>query len=230
MRPLLVSVAVLSCLPVLLHSQVGGYVVRMGEDTVAVERFERTTNRIDGQIVRRLPQTSILRYALTFTPQGTIATFEQSVLRPDGSAADGAPQRMTFARDSVVRSESRNGQTVTRRSPAPAVTLPSLPSSLLLADLLIGTARNTRTVYTISLEEQQVEPARTDVAFVGTDSAVAVAAGMRTGFRLGEEGHVVRVDAWLNGQRIVGQAVPPMNIGTIASAWAARERGTRVAR
>ncbi len=216
---LLASVA-----PAIAMAQVGGFVTMLGTDTISVERYERTANRIDGQIVRRAPQTSILRYSIVFGADGRVTSYDQAVLRPDGSAApNAAPQRMTFANDSLTRQVTQNGQQVSSTIAAPAGTLPGIAGSILGAELVIATARRTGAAYLMGFAAQQAAPNRQDVRFVGSDSAEIVAAGFRTGYRLGTNGAVRRSDGSLTTQKFIGTAVTGLNIGTIASAWAARD-------
>lgn len=206
------------------QAQTGAYVVQLGKDTVAVERFERFTNRVDGQIVRRSPVTSVLRYSLTLNADGNVATYEQSVLRPDGSAApNAASQRMTFTGDSVLRQVVQNGQTVTLRAAAPAGTLPGIGGSVLFNELVLATAKRLGSVHVIGFSPQQAAPNKQDVRWIGSDSAEIVAAGFRTGFKLAGDGKVLRMDGTLTTQKFIGTPVGSVNIGTIASAWAAKD-------
>lgn len=222
-RHSLLAFALAVC-PVVADGQVGGFVVLLGKDTISVERYERTANRIDGQVVRRSPQTSVLRYAITFNADGSVATYEQSALRPDGSAAPNtAPQRMTFTGDSVLRQVTQNGQAVTLRAAAPRGTLPGIQGSLLGNELAIGTARRLGAAYLIGFAAQQAAPNKQDIRFFGSDSAEVVAAGFRTGFRLDANGRIVRSDGSLTTQKFIGTAATGINVGTVASAWAARD-------
>lgn len=196
----------------------------LGKDTILVERYERSLNRIEGQIVRRSPQTTILRYALTFQADGSIASYEQSVLRPDGSAApNSAPQRMTFTADSVIRTLTQNGQPTTLRSAAPTGTLPTISGSALISELAVATARRHGAAHQIGFGAQQAAPTRMDIRFIGADSAEIVLGGFRTGLKLGASGQVLRSDGSLTTQKFIITPAPTANIGTIASGWAARD-------
>lgn len=211
-------------LPVLAAAQTGGFVTMLGKDTISVERYERSANRIDGQVVRRSPQTTVLRYSLTFNADGSVASFEQSVMRPDGSAAPNtAPQRMTFTADSVLRQVVQNGQPTTLRSAAPQGTLPGIGGSTLATELTLATARRLGAVYLIGFAAQQAAPNKQDVRFFGSDSAEVVAGGFRTGYKLGPNGQVLRSDGSLTTQKFITTPAPSINIGTVASAWAARD-------
>lgn len=221
---LIISSILATIAPMTVAAQTGGYLVRLGNDTIAVERYERTANRIEGQIVRRSPATSVLRYTLAFNDDGSVASYEQSVLRPDGSAAPNTtPQRMTFTGDSVLRQVTQNGQAVTLRAAAPRGTLPGITGSILFNELVVGTVKRLGAAQVMGFNPQQSAPIRADMRLISADSAELVSQGFRTGFKLSPEGKVLRSDGSLTTQKFIATAVANPNIGTIASAWAAKD-------
>ena len=56
----------------------GAFITRLGTDTVAVESFTRTADRLVGDRVIRAPRVSLLHYEATLGPDGTVAAFEAS--------------------------------------------------------------------------------------------------------------------------------------------------------
>ncbi|HEX2077272.1 MAG TPA: DUF2911 domain-containing protein [Longimicrobium sp.] len=73
------SAAVLSLAAVPAPAQESAaFVVRLGRDTVAVERFTRTADRIEGTIVNRTPRTSVRTYTAHLRPDGTVSRLEMS--------------------------------------------------------------------------------------------------------------------------------------------------------
>ncbi|HEY4303089.1 MAG TPA: DUF2911 domain-containing protein [Gemmatimonadaceae bacterium] len=63
----------------------GAFVVRLGRDTLSVEQFTRTTNRLEGDLVRRSPTTNITHYIVNTNADGSIASAELTMKRADGS-------------------------------------------------------------------------------------------------------------------------------------------------
>lgn len=59
----------------------GAYIVRLGTDTIAVERFTRSRDRLEGDIVARVPQVRVIHYVATLGPDGSVSRFESS-MRP----------------------------------------------------------------------------------------------------------------------------------------------------
>jgi hypothetical protein len=77
----------LACLPAAAPAQeTGAFLVRMGTDTLAVERYTRSADRLEGEIVVRSPRTGMRRYTALLRPDGTISAIDIRVLSADGSA------------------------------------------------------------------------------------------------------------------------------------------------
>ena len=57
-------------------------VTRLGADTLVVERFVRGANRIDAEVVLRVPRTTVTRYVLELTPAGELARLEALTTEP----------------------------------------------------------------------------------------------------------------------------------------------------
>src|SRR5438034_8639475 len=63
-------------LPAALAAQTGQFLVRLGRDTLAVERYTRTADRLEGEQVVRSPRTVHRLYSATFGPGGVVERFE----------------------------------------------------------------------------------------------------------------------------------------------------------
>src|SRR5439155_529483 len=63
-------------LPAALTAQTGQFVVRLGTDTLAIEQYTRTQDRLQGEQVLRSPRTVHRLYSATFGSGGDIARFE----------------------------------------------------------------------------------------------------------------------------------------------------------
>src|SRR2546423_11564098 len=74
-RRLSLLIAVLA-MPVALPAQTGEFLVRLGRDTLAVERYTRTADRLEGEQVVRSPRTVHRLYTATFGPGGVVERFE----------------------------------------------------------------------------------------------------------------------------------------------------------
>ena len=109
----------------------GSFVVTLGRDTIAAERFRLGRGRIDGEVVTRLRETVRRPYAITFDDEGNPARLEFSTRRPTDTPASPPLQTalITLSGDTIVMETKRNDSTVTRRIPAPRGTVPLLGQS-----------------------------------------------------------------------------------------------------
>src|SRR3954469_4433836 len=106
----LLSAALLSLCAATLAAQnpAPSYIVtRLGTDTVGIERYTRTNNKLEGDLVLRYPRTRTFHYSANLGPNGEITAMTTTVVRPNTAA--GAPPFMqltsTFA-DSVATLEA----------------------------------------------------------------------------------------------------------------------------
>src|SRR5207248_7520491 len=86
-RPSSLPIALLALpLPAALAAQTGQFLVRLGRDTLAVERYARTADRLEGEQVVRSPRTVHRLYTATFGPGGVVERFELITHNVSGSA------------------------------------------------------------------------------------------------------------------------------------------------
>jgi hypothetical protein len=98
-----------------VHAQAGAYIVRLGNDTLAVEKFTRSGSRIEGEMANHVGRVTLRRYAYDFNGSGAPTRAEITILRPDSLAGRPvAHMAMTFQGDSVF-SETTRDTTVRRR-------------------------------------------------------------------------------------------------------------------
>lgn len=219
------GVAGVLALPIAVQAQSRGFIVRLGNDTIAIERFERSADRIEGSILRRIPQTNFFKYSIGLNPDGSVATYEQRVLRADGSPSPlaPAPLKIAFIGDSVIRDVMRNNEPVNLRAAAPKATLPAMGGSWLGSELIIQAVKRGGPVHTIGVNAQQAAPVAVNVRLIGSDSAEIITQGFRTGVKLDGNGQIVRGDGSLTTQKFIATPEPNANLNAIAAAWAAKD-------
>ena len=93
-------------------SEQGGFITRMGSDTLAVERFTRSAGRLEGEIVSLVPAARAVKYTAALNPDGTISRFEVSG-EPAESSADGprTSAEVVFVGDSAQTVATRGDST-----------------------------------------------------------------------------------------------------------------------
>ena len=109
----------------------GSFVVTLGRDTIAAERFRFGRGRIDGEVVTRLRETVRRPYAMMFDDEGNPARLEFSTRRPTDTPTSSPLQTaaITLIGDTIVMETKRNDSTITRRLAAPRGTVPLLGQS-----------------------------------------------------------------------------------------------------
>ena len=105
----------------------GAYIVRIGKDTLAAERFSRTPTALRGESVVRSPQTVVRSYALTFDANGNLLKYELTARKPGAPPSSRPLQHaiLTPIGDSL-RVEIHTDSARTMMVAAPRGTLPAL--------------------------------------------------------------------------------------------------------
>lgn len=97
----------------------------LGRDTLALERWVRTPQRITAEAVVRAPRTTYRRYALDLAPDGTMRRFEERVFDPAAPGGDAMRSEIYEAADGGwTRTLAQGDSVATSRVQAPAQSLP----------------------------------------------------------------------------------------------------------
>lgn len=223
--------------PIALNAQARVFLVKLGTDTVGVERVVRTGNRIDGVIVRHIPSTAMLKYTIELGKDGRVTSYEQGSYRGDGTPAPANAQtgaaatglKMTFAGDSVIREVQVNGQPVVRRTAVPKGTLPAIGGSWLATEMQVAAARKDGKANVIGFAANANAATSPDIRMLTPDSAEIVTQGFRVGVRTDKSGRLVHGDGSLTTQKYDVTVAKDADVLAIASAWASRETAGAVA-
>src|SRR5947208_10967848 len=121
--------------PAALAAQTGQFVVRLGRDTLAIEQYTRTADRLQGEQVVRAPRTVHRLYTVTFGPSGAAERFELVTHNVSGAPGPAETKATaTFQGDSAVSTLTRSDSTRTVRAPVGAGALPYLGQSVGLGE------------------------------------------------------------------------------------------------
>lgn len=207
----------------------GAFVVRLGRDTIAVERFRRTADRIDGEFVAFAPATRVVRYTMQLTTAGTVHAMEARVYPGIGGA--GATPSMVASmtrRDTLVTTIIQRGdRTDTVRLVVRPTTVPMISPSVMVYDQMARQA-----------VRQGGDSVRVDTYSLGsrtsTPNAVVRRSPDSVSVFYGPDPHYLAVDAQgqllgLNGARttnkmVVERVTGAVDIAALAVAGVARER------
>jgi len=103
----------------------GTFIVRLGRDTVALERYSRTAARLEGEQVARAPSTVHRIYTATFGPGGAVERFELVEHNVSGAPGPGETKAtVEFAGDTAISTLPDGDSTLHQRVKVPPGTLP----------------------------------------------------------------------------------------------------------
>src|SRR5436309_6224729 len=216
--------------PAALAAQTGQFVVRLGRDTLAIEQYTRTADRLQGEQVVRAPRTVHRLYTVTFGPSGAAERFELVTHNVSGAPGPAETKATaTFQGDSAVSTLTRSDSTRTVRARVGAGALPYLGQSFGLVEEVARSARAAgRDRYTMSmLVLGDTEPMPVTVTRGGSDSLTMMLDGIGPlRVRLDEQGRLLGVSGIGGTAQITVERVQGLDFAGLGKALAARRFGS----
>jgi len=229
---LLLSAVVCGCLlsPAPLAAQDGAFVIRLGRDTSAVEKFTRSATRIEGDAVTRAPRTVKRHYAVVFGADGRPTNMELVVTRPGAPTSAPPIQRtvVTITRDSAMYETRRDTTVTTRRIAMPAGVIPIMggaAGSWVGFDLMVARLKQSRAdsisapVYAPGGNGTQTWNAR----WLGRDSVWIYDGNDVFHASVDRDGRITGAVPLSGTQQFTVTRVPNVDIAALATAFAARD-------
>lgn len=210
-------------------------VTRLGVDTVGIERYTRTTNKLEGDVVLRYPRVRTFHYVADLGPSGEIRNLTTLVTRP--GAAAGTPPMLravsTFADSIAVIQVERAGKADTSLSGRKiyhgrvAPTLGTEPPSYGLYEQALASAQLGRDSVAYALVGMGPGPVPAiilrrrgadSVAFTSTffPNWIEVA-------KVDSRGRITGIDASATTVKVNAERVPNLAFDNVVSRWAAYE-------
>jgi len=224
-RVLIASLAV----PAALAGQSGSFVVRLGNDTIAIEQYTRTADRLQGEQVVRSPRTAHRIYTATFGAGGAIERFELVTHNVDGGPGPAETiASIEFRRDSAIAQLPRGDSTVTQRLKLRAGALPYCGQCYGLVEEAARRARGAgRDRYTVAmLPVGNDEPWTVEVARLGRDSATIKLGPIGPlRMRLDDQGTLLGLTGVGSTMQVTVERVPEIDFATLGKSFAARPLG-----
>ena len=202
------------------------YVVRLGNDTTAVEQYNRAGNRIESTIIQRVPSTFTANSNIEMGVNGLPVSWRYETRLPTGARPNnGATVTMTFGPDSTLYQVTRDtGSAVTRRV-ATRAAIPTLNNSMLTQNLAIAYARmqnvDSVLVPTIGTNGNAGNPI--PVRFLTRDSVRIWYFGAPMYAKLDADGQIRWLDGAQTANKIMGLKSTPVNIAQAVAGYAARD-------
>jgi hypothetical protein len=219
------ALGILAAAPVGLHAQAdsAGYVTRLGTDTLAIERFVRTPQRVEAEVLLRIPSTTRTTYVMELGSDGTMRRLESHTYDPKQAGVE--PVRHSIVErtgDSLRIRTTVRGEVREQVVAAPAATLPFIDMVHWPYEIALMRAR----AASVDVVQQPLLSGNrtSNFAFgrVGADSMTITHPSRGTmRVRVDAEGRLLGLDAGATTRKLIVTREPWMPIEGYAERWAA---------
>ncbi len=208
-----------------LAAQSGAFVTRIGRDTLAVERYQRTANRLDGELVIRAPRTQHRIYTATLGPTGAVQRFDLTIHNLSGGGPAEQKASIQFQGDSAFVEQS-DGQA--QRLAVPAGSAPFLLNVYGLVEHLTGRARAAGgdEYRTTGVYPNANAPVAVVLQRVGQDSMTILMGQIGPlRLRVDQTGQLLGASGVGSTMQVTVERVPSLDIAAMGPAFAERPLG-----
>ncbi len=231
-----VAFILLAAGPLAAQAPAPAYIVtRLGVDTVAVERYTRSNDRLEGDLALRYPRVRTIHYVADLGPRGEIKSMTASARRPntDLTAAPLMRVVMRFGDTLAVIEVERNGTADTtaggrktyRGGVAPMLGVE--PTSYGVYEQLLSSARLGRDSAAFALIAPGAGPTPSIILRRRGADSVAFTSTFFPGWtevaQVDSRGRINGVDARATTIKTVAQRVPNLDLDNVVKSWAATE-------
>ena len=216
--------------PAVLPGQSGQFVVRLGRDTLAIEQYKRTADRLYGEQVIRSPRTVHRIYTVRFGPGGAAQRFELVTHNVSGAPGPAETKAtVTFEGDSAMATVPSGDSTLVVRARVGQGALPYLGQSFGLVEEVARRARAAGgdQYTTAMLALGDTEPMPVTVTRRGADSLTMMLDGIGPlRARVDERGMLLGVTGIGGTAQITVERVHGLDVDALGKSFASRSLGT----
>jgi len=205
---------------------------RLGNDTIAIERYTHTKKKMEGLIVTRLPAARVGRYSVDISPNGVPTRADYSVRDGDGAALPGGMQSLSarFVRDSVILVGHRTANDTTSGFAARGAVFPYVNDSYALYELalarLSATGRDSILCELVPLAIGTHQAIPRAMRVTGPTTVRINYEGNPLVLRHDGRGAIVSVDGSMTSYKVNVERIGfDTDLEAIARAWKAKEQG-----
>jgi hypothetical protein len=202
----------------------GGFVLTLGNDTLAVEQFTRVGNRIEGQLISRTPRTVVQRYVILLDAADRPISFEHQARLADGSLVPSAARSstMAFTADSVTARVQRDTVATIREAARDAFPFINTAVSLYAPAIraLVASGRDSASFVTYNANGQR---GALPIARRGPNHYWVYVFGSPQEVRTDDRGRVLSVDASRTTIKFQTRRQPAADIAALVTAFAQRQ-------
>jgi hypothetical protein len=225
--PLLCAAVVLA--PAALTAQSGQFVVRLGNDTLAIEQYTRTADQLQGELVVRSPRTVHRIYTARFGSGGALERFELVSHNVSGGPGP-LESRATaeFRGDSAIVTLPRRDSTVTNRVKVGVGALPYINQGYGLLEEVARRARAAGGRYTTTLLPLGDDaPWTVEVNPIGSDSMTLLLGPIGLlRLRVDDRGTLLGLSGAGSTMQVTVQRVQGLDFAGVGKAFAPRSLGS----
>jgi hypothetical protein len=233
------TIATLAVCLVLVHSsgadaqviRSGVFLTTLGKDTVSVEKYTRTRDRLEGHILTPIPRAIEVHYTVDFDANGNAKQLNLIGTRADAPAGTPAllERKVTVVGDTVINDIKRNGQVDTTATGRLIIARGSLPyisnSTAMLEEAVQQFRRAQRDSVGVSFfvfGPQGAGPATPLQRFKGDTLMLVNGPGQTPLLYVDGQGRLQLVDARLTTVRTRTRRVADADMARIAASFAQR--------
>jgi len=207
----------------------GALIITLGKDTIGVERYTRTADRLVEDMVMRDRAPVIARHMVAELGSDGLITHLDLDVKPLGTT-DVPPSHIAarYTKEDAFIDVTRNGQTSTAHVLTPRGALPFINFCYALYDQYGVRARKLggAPVKVSVLIFGGPAPFNLTVTFPAPDSmGVAFEGDQPTLFRVNAAGRIQGIDGRLTTQKVLATRVPTLDLAAVAAAFAERPLG-----
>jgi hypothetical protein len=208
----------------------GAFVVVLGKDTIAVEQYTRTGNRVEGDLVTRQPTTLVTHYVVQLKSDGMPETMEVTQRRADGTPLPNRAQSMlvTYTPDTVTTLIRFADSTSIRKAAIPRA-MPFLSNSFAMYEIAFGAMRaakidsTTVALYSPGAQRANMFP----MALSSTNTARAWYFGAPQNIGMDPQGRILLLDATATTNKILVNRLASLDVKALAANYASVEQAGR---
>jgi len=225
-----------AAVPVAAQTTTPAYIVtRLGTDTVAVERFTRSSSKLEGDLLLKYPRVRTIHYLADLGAKGEIKSLTTSVRRPgtDPSAPPAMQSVTRFADTTAVIEIQRNGKpdtTVSGKKSYHGGVAPMIgvePTSYGIYEQLLSSAKLGRDTVSYALIAPGDGPTPSIILRRRGADSVAFTSTFFPGWtevaKVDSRGNILGIDASATTVKTVAQRVPSIDFDNVVKSWAAAE-------
>lgn len=202
----------------------GAFVVRMGTDTLAVESYTRTADRLRGELVLREPRTATRSYTAHLRPDGSVARLEVR-LHTIGTDPPLVPYTfdLDFRGDTLRSVYTREAESAKTLVSGAAGAMPTLRYSFALQQLAMERARRDGAARVPLAAVGARETTMLKVAPLTGDSVRVVTGDGPATVWLDAAGRIRRFDGSRSTVKVTAERVAAADVAGFASEFARRD-------